>query len=113
MKTEGKKGKMFLGNIEIGNVDSWQLLSNLPAETISFSGVFDPREENAKALIEYIENNDIVKCTIYRDDGESIEADMKIYIEDGEVYAKPIDKEVRQWVKQTDEVHSNKGGCNQ
>ena len=99
---KGKKGRLFMGDVEVGNVKSWEIKVDNPikGEEVSFTAVFKPKvtdDDYLEALFANGENE--VTMMIYGPDGEKLEARMKILVDvDGQMSLEPIDKDVRELI---------------
>lgn len=98
-----KRAKMYIGNKEIRNLESFsisteeikELLKETVAETITFIGKFN---SNYNDILDFPTNN--TTTMIFRSsNGEEKECKVKINIQDNETISiEPIDEDIKQWI---------------
>lgn len=102
MKVTGTNAKMFMGDIEIGKIESWEISgmkSPIPEDVVSFDGIYDPEGMDIlKAMV--ADGRTEFIAFIYSPIGEEHEARFRIIVDvDGQPSIEPIDEEIRELIK--------------
>lgn len=101
MKVTGTNAKMFIGDVEIGKVESWEIsgTKNPIPEDVSFDGVYDPEGMDIlKAMV--ADGRTELIAFIHSPAGEEREARFRIIVgADGQPSIEPIDEKIKELVK--------------
>lgn len=101
MKITSTNAKMFMGDVEVGKVDSWEITGMKPIQNsdVFFDGVYDPEGMNIlKAMV--ADGRTELIAFIHSPTGEEIEARFKIIVDaDGQPSIEPIDDKIKELIK--------------
>lgn len=103
MKVTGNNAKMFMGEVEIGKVESWKIsgINPIPEDVVSFDGIYDPEGMDILKAMVADGRTEFVGFIHHPTTGEEREARFRIIVDaDSQPSIEPIDDEIKELVKE-------------